>query len=156
MNVLSNKKNKSKNEVALKTGEVDKVLEALDILSRLDAVSAKEASMLLQYRESTKAFFKDLDEAGIHYIVSEKKKIPGWKVVEGRVVRQFIDDEKAIARFLKKGVKKKDLFEKKLKSVKQLEDEIDDFDEIAGDLVGKKDGAPKLVRIEDMRDSYLS
>jgi len=83
--------------------------------------------------------------------------IPGWKAVEGRAGnRTWADPEKALTILKEKGVSEETLYEKKPKSLAQIEKitpkEI--WAEIAPQYVYKPKGKPTLVPEDDPRESY--
>lgn len=81
----------------------------------------------------------------------EGDTIPGWKVVDGRKTREWIDEDKVIARF--KQVGREDLMyaEPKLRSPAQMEKAVKGTEIDIEDLITFKTGAPTLAPESDKR-----
>ena len=78
------------------------------------------------------------------------KKLAGWKVVEGKSIRKFTDDEAVRARVEAAGF---DPYEKKMLSLTALEKLLGrkDFKNLLADLVIRQAGKPALVPESDKR-----
>ena len=78
------------------------------------------------------------------------KRLPGWKVVDGRAVRKFRDDAAACARLSAAGV---DPYEKRMLGVTALERRLGRrvFRDLLADLVIRQAGKPVLVPETDRR-----
>jgi hypothetical protein len=83
--------------------------------------------------------------------VNNNTKWPGYKLVAGRSVRVF-DDEEAVANKLRKNGFL-DIYDSKLKSLTNLEKMVGkkQFGELLSDHILKKEGALQLVRSSDKR-----
>ena len=78
------------------------------------------------------------------------RKLAGWKVVEGRSVRKFTDDDAVCARVTAAGF---DPYEKKMLGVTALEKLLGrkDFKNLLSDLVVRQTGKPALAPESDKR-----
>ena len=82
--------------------------------------------------------------------------IPGWKVVEGRGSRNWIDQDNAFAQLQQRGVAEAVLYERKAVSVPGLEKALGKsaFTEAAAGLWVKNPGKPTLAADSDPRPVY--
>ena len=113
----------------------------------------RELAEILEWVDRLERWVKEVKE---YALASALKgvKIPGWKVVEGRTVRKFVDDNAAAARVVAAG---EDPYEKKLLSVKALESMLGrkTFDNLLSDLVVREEGKPILVPEKDPRPGIV-
>lgn len=88
--------------------------------------------------------------------VLEGKVIPGWKVVEGRSVRQFDDQEAAFAALQAAGIEEALLYERKPLSLSGIEKMLGkkEFETLCGSHVVKPAGKPTLAPESDNRAAY--
>jgi hypothetical protein len=82
------------------------------------------------------------------------KQWPGFKIVEGRSVRQILDEQKAIIALIQAGYK--EVYDIKIKTLGSLEALVgaSHLTEILGPLLSKPSGKPTLVSESDSRGSY--
>lgn len=87
----------------------------------------------------------------------EGTAIPGWKLVEGRISREWGDQEMAFKEIQQAGVPEAMLWERKPVSVAALEKALGKkaFEEAAGGWVVKKPGKPTMVPDSDKRPAYV-
>lgn len=87
----------------------------------------------------------------------EGKAIPGWKLVEGRISREWGDQEMAFKEIQQAGVPEAMLWERKPVSVAALEKALGKkaFEEAAGGWVVKRPGKPTMVPETDKRPAYV-
>lgn len=87
----------------------------------------------------------------------EGKDIPGWKLVEGRISREWGDQEMAFKEIQQAGVPEAMLWERKPVSVAALEKALGKkaFEEAAGGWVVKKPGKPTMVPDSDKRPAFV-
>lgn len=114
--------------------------EIADILSRIDN--------LIKWAEDVKAYA--LDAA-----FNKGIKFDGWKVVEGRSVRQYKDDA-LVADTLSGLYPEEQIFNKKLKGITDMTKLLgkEKFEEILGDLIIKPQGKPTLAPEADKRPEF--
>ena len=82
--------------------------------------------------------------------------IPGWKIVEGRSVRVYKDQDKVAEAAIKAGYDEALLYQRNLIGITDMEKLMGKkkFKEILGLLVEKPQGAPKLVPESDKREAF--
>ena len=82
--------------------------------------------------------------------------IPGWKIVEGRSVRVYTDQDKVVDAAKKAGYDEALLFQRSLIGITDMEKLMGKkkFKEILGSLVEKPKGAPKLAPESDKREAF--
>ncbi|MBR0411111.1 MAG: DUF2800 domain-containing protein [Eubacterium sp.] len=114
-----------------------------------------EIGDLLYRAETLVSWYNDLKAYALEAILTGKD-IPGWKAVAGRSVRAFDDADQAIEDIKKAGYEEAMLYERKPKTLAQLEKVIGkkEFDRIAGSHVIKPIGKPTLAEISDKREPY--
>jgi len=86
------------------------------------------------------------------------KTISGWKAVEGRSLRQWADQDKALEAIITAGHPREIVYETVPKTLAQLEKVIGvgPFAELVGDLIIKPPGKPALAMESDKRPVYSS
>lgn len=86
------------------------------------------------------------------------KEIPGWKAVEGRGSREWIDMDKAFSTLQASGVPEAVLYERKPLTLAQVEKAVGKkvFQDTVGNLVTKKPGKPTLVIETDKRPAITN
>lgn len=94
-----------------------------------------------------------LDEA-----VNNGKKFPGYKLVEGRSNRTYLDENKVATKLLKEGFLDEEIYTKKLLGITAMEKAITKptFNSLLNNLVIKPAGKPTLVPESDKRPEYNS
>lgn len=110
-----------------------------------------EIAKLLAQLPDLKAWAADVESHALSLAVNQGKLWPGFKLVEGRSIRRYVD-EKAVAEAAQAaGVT--DVWEQKLKMITALEKQLGKkrFSELFGDLVVKPAGKPTLVPDSDRR-----
>ncbi|QOR34421.1 DUF2800 domain-containing protein [Clostridium sp. 'deep sea'] len=118
--------------------------EIADILSR--------ASDFDKWLKAVKAFA--LDQA-----VNHEVEYPGYKLVEGRSNRQYVDEDKAVVKLIMNGFEGKDLYKpKEVLGITAMEKHVGKkkFNTLLADLVIKPQGKPSLVPVSDKRPEWRS
>jgi len=113
----------------------------------------EEAGQLLERAKDLKAWAADLEDYVFGAIMGGKD-IPGWKVVEGRSVRQFSNVDEAFDTLKQNGIDEAMLYERKpitLTNVEKLLGKTK-FNELLKDYVTKSEGKPTLVPASDKRE----
>lgn len=118
------------------------VLDELDVAAILDRVD-----QLVSWAEDVKAYALAEALKGVKY--------DGYKVVEGRSVRKYTDEEAVAGAVIAEG---KDPYEKKLLGITDMTKLLGkkDFERILGKLVCKPAGKPTLVKDSDKRPEYTN
>lgn len=85
-------------------------------------------------------------------------KIPGWKAVEGRSIRAWADQDKAIEKLLDSGIEFAIIYDQVPKTLSQLEKVLGakKFNELVGEYVVKPQGKPTLAAASDKRADFSS
>jgi len=102
-------------------------------------------------------WYNDIKEYALSRILAGRQ-IPGWKAVEGRSNRAFDDTDKAFEALIKAGYEEAMLYDRKPKSLSQLEKMIGKkpFAAAVGSHIVKPPGSPTLVVESDKREPYSS
>ena len=91
------------------------------------------------------AWLKDLQEYALAECLTGKK-VPGWKVVEGRSTRKWSDEDKAIKVLIDSGIQEAELYETKPLSLAKIEKVIGKENmEVVAKFIVKPQGSPTLV-----------
>ncbi|WIF95091.1 DUF2800 domain-containing protein [Caminicella sporogenes] len=116
-------------------------------------LSDEEISEVLKKSEELKRWTNDVYEYALKRAVNEGKKWDGFKLVEGRSVRKYCDEEKAAKILIEAGYKEDAIFSKKLLGISKLEKVLGKrkFKELLGEYVIKPEGKPTLVCESDKR-----
>ncbi len=121
------------------------LLDNADISAILDKIKSFET-----WIEAVKAY--SLEEA------LKGQQFPDYKLVEGRSVRKYSDEEKVLGTLIEKGFDKEDVGRFKLFGITEIEKEIGKkvFDELVSPLLIKPPGKPVLVHESDKRPAFNS
>lgn len=111
---------------------------------------AEIADVLAQLPD-LKAWAADVEAHALSLAVNQGKTWPGFKLVEGRSIRKYTDENAVAEAALAAGIT--DIYDRKLKTITALEKQIGKtrFTDILGDLVVKPAGKPTLVPEADKR-----
>lgn len=118
-------------------------------------ISLDEAADILKKAGDIESWLKDLKEL-VSKALTQGEAVEGWKMVEGRSVRKFADEDKVVAAMREAGIEDAMLFERKLISLTQMEKDFGKkrVGEILKDLIVKPKGAPTLAPESDKRPAY--
>ena len=121
--------------------------EAPSLSSEEIGVILPQIEALISWAEDIKAYALEQALAGVHY--------PGFKLVEGRAVRKFSNEDQVIRTVCEAGF---DPFEKKLLGITAMQKLLgkNRFDELLSGLVEKPKGKPTLVPESDKRPAVSS
>lgn len=121
----------------------------------VEEITAENKAKILSVADEIKDWLKDVEAASLSDLL-EGKKIPGFKLVEGRSNRKIVDDKKAISALRKAGFKPSQLQDKKLKGLGDLEKLVgkDELPEILGELLIKPKGRATIAPESDSRPNY--
>ena len=102
-------------------------------------------------------WYKKLQNLSLEAILSGTK-IPGYKAVEGRSVRVWSDQDKALETLLSNGVERAVIYDSVPKTLAQLEKVLGTkrFTELVGEFVTEPQGKPALATAEDKRAEFNS
>ena len=116
-------------------------------------ITAEEAGDYLRKGKDIAAWIKDLQDWALAECLAGKK-VPGWKAVEGRSVREWTDMDAAFDQLTASGIVPEEmLYEKRPLTLAQVEKLVGKarFAEAVGDYVEKKTGKPALAEETDKR-----
>jgi hypothetical protein len=129
---------------------------ALDDFKQLKPplISNEEVGQILEKAENIEAWVKALKEYALAECL-KGKEIPGWKAVEGRGSRTYVNQDAAFAYLIEKGAKEAMLYERVPLTVPKLEKEMgkEEFRSLLEEPghVQKSAGKPTLAPIADKR-----
>lgn len=122
-------------------------------------LSIEEIADILSKAEELQKWAKDVQTYALDQAVNHKTKFPGWKLVEGRSNRQYIDKD-AVAKALKTaGYSEEDIYApKELLGITAIEKVTgkDIFNRLLSELIVKPPGKPTLVPESDKRPEIQS
>ncbi|MBH8600500.1 DUF2800 domain-containing protein [Thermoactinomyces sp. CICC 23799] len=129
-------------------------------LARLDfrepeTLTVEEIAEVLKQAEDLQRWVRDVKEYALNQAYRHGVKFPGWKVVEGRSVRKYTDEEAVARRLQEEG---HDPYKKVLLTITELEKQLGRkrVGEVIGDLIEKPSGRPALVPETDKRPEILT
>ena len=130
------------------TGAVDRAIKA-----KIELLPVDQIAHYLDQLPMIEGFLKDLQQLA-HGLLEEGKAIPGWKLVNKRATRQWIDEDKVVAFMTQMGIEP---FEEKLitpaaaeKVLKKIKQNLPD------DLVVAVSSGSTLAPESDPRPSVVS
>ena len=111
-------------------------------------------SLLIRGKELV-AWYKDLEEYATKALL-DGKPIEGWKLVAGRSIRTFTDQDAAIQAAIAAGYDEALLYDRKPKTLSEMEKLMGkaEFAEKIGGYVTKPLGKPTLALSTDKREAY--
>lgn len=120
-------------------------------------IANEEIGEYLKQGEDVERWLKDLQDYALAQCLAGKK-VPGWKAVEGRGSRDWVDMDTAFEIITASGLPPEMLWERKPMSLAQIEKLLGkkEFAETVGDYVIKKPGKPTLVHAEDKRKAITN
>lgn len=127
-------------------------LNASKELSTPTTLTDDELAELLHKLPDIKRWASDVEEYCREQALENSRNFDGWKVVEGRASRKYVDNEQVFER-LKEHYDPKEISETKVLSISKLEKQIGKkkVAELLSDLVEKPQGKPTLVTEDDKR-----
>jgi len=98
-------------------------------------------------------WFNDLKAHALKQAVEHSVSVPGFKLVEGRSNRKYVDQDAVAAKLKDSGIPEEIMFERSLLGIPAMESAIGKkkFTELLGDLIVKPSGKPTLVPEGDKR-----
>lgn len=116
-----------------------------------------EIGEVLKRAEQLANWVKDVTEYALEEAINGKKW-DGWKLVEGRSNRKYVDDVKVANTLKGAGYEEAVLYEKKLYGITAMEKLVGKkkFTELLTDLIEKPQGKPTLVDENDKRPELSS
>lgn len=118
-------------------------------------LSDEEIADVLKRADELTHWVKDVSDYALTQAL-DGHEYPGWKLVEGRSVRKYVDDLKVAEALQSAGYDEAMLYEKKLYGITAMERIVGKkrFAEILGDLVIRPQGKPVLAPESDKRKAF--
>lgn len=119
----------------------------------VDTLSMERIAALLPQADMVIDWFSDLKAHALKQAVEHNTPVPGFKLVEGRSNRKYVDQDAVAAKLKDSGIPEEIMFERSLLGITAMESAIGKkkFTELLGDLVVKPAGKPTLVPEGDKR-----
>lgn len=120
-------------------------------------ISNEEVGEFLTRGKDIAKWVKDLEEYALKECLAGNE-VAGFKAVEGRTTRAFVDMDKAFEILKASGIDEAMLYERKPLTLAQCEKVIGkkEFGELVGDHIVKSPGKPTLVTENDKRDKITN
>lgn len=124
-------------------------------LKEAHLLSDDEIVEILSHIDDLVKWAKDVKEYAQNQAVKHDKEWPGFKLVEGRSSRKYIDPKLIEERAEEQGIQ--GIYEESLLPLTRLETKVGKarFQEVFGDLITKPSGAPTLVPESDGRPTIV-
>ncbi|MEJ7218774.1 DUF2800 domain-containing protein [Staphylococcus gallinarum] len=120
-------------------------------------LSDDEIAELLHKAPQIKRWADELEKYALEQAIENGKELKGWKVVEGRANRKYVDNEQVFEK-LTAEYDPAEVSETKVLSISKLEKKLGKkkVQELLSDLITKPQGKATLVTDNDKRDSIIS
>lgn len=128
-------------------------------------MSTKALARILRYRKVAEQLFTAIEAELLDRAISREEEIPGWKLVRGRTIRRWPEDEIAVYRRLRSwGLSDAAIFDQSILSPAQAEAKLhakaglskDAAAKLVNSLAFKPLGSKSLVRTSDSREALAS
>lgn len=116
-------------------------------------LSTEEIAKVLSRARDLQSWVKSLEDH-VTQALMDGQELPGWKLVEGRSNRQYVDELAVADRLIENGYEDALIYKRQLYGISDMQTLLGGrkkFDEILGDLVIKPEGKPTLVPESDRR-----
>lgn len=135
----------------------EKVKLAFAVGKKPPLITNEEMGQYLIQGADVAKWLSDLQDCALKECLAGNE-VPGWKAVEGRGSRDWIDMDKAFTELKQSGIAEEVLWERKPLSLAQVEKVVGkkDFEECVGSFVVKKPGKPALVIESDQREAITN
>lgn len=120
-----------------------------------DTISLEELGDILKRGKGLAAWIKDLEDYALKAALAGET-VPGWKAVEGRSLRVWSNQDKALQALEDSGLPREVIYDTVPKSLSQLEKLVGkaEFTARVGAYITKPVGKPTLVEESDKRPPY--
>lgn len=127
----------------------------IDNLTNPDLLSHEEIEQLLPTLDGLIGWAKQVQEYALNQAL-RGEKFEGFKVVAGRSIRKFEDEDKVADTLIGEGYDESMIYERKLATITKLETLVGKkrFTALLGSLIIKPVGKPTLVPESDDRPEY--
>jgi len=122
-----------------------------------DLLTPEQMAEVLTKGETLVEWYKTVKAKALGSILSGTQ-IPGYKAVEGRSVRAWSDQDKALEKLTASGIDRAAIYDSVPKTLAQIEKMLGKtkFGELVGEFVIKPPGAPALASENDPKPAYSS
>ena len=121
-------------------------------------LSDEEIVEVLDAADEYMRWISDVQAYALDRAVNHGKQWPGYKLVEGRSVRKYVDETKVAEALQAAGYSEEQIYEKVLLGITKMEKAVGkkQFNELLAGLVEKPPGKPKLAPETDKRPAVSS
>lgn len=121
-------------------------------------LSPEEIADIAKQEKAFTDWITSVTDYALDQAVNHGVEWPGMKLVEGRSVRKYSDEENAATALIKTGLNAAEIYNIKLKGITDMTKLLgkSDFEKVLGDFIIKPPGKPTLAPIEDKRPPYAS
>lgn len=122
-----------------------------------DLLTPDEVAEVLQRAKFFTDWLTAVEDYALDQAVNHGKTWPGMKLVEGRSVRQYVDEDRVAGALFTAGVNPEDYLKPaEVKGITELTKVLgaSDFEKIVGPYIHKPPGKPVLVPAEDKRPAF--
>ncbi len=118
-------------------------------------ISKEEVGEILIRAQELSAWVKSLEKFALNECL-QGNEVKGWKVVEGRAVRQFVNQEEAFKVLIDNGFEEALLYERKPLTLAETEELVGKakFKELLSAYIQTPPGKPTLALSEDKREPF--
>ena len=118
-------------------------------------ITPEEAGAILEKAGDIQAWLADLENL-VSSTLLAGQTVTGWKMVEGRINRKFVDELKVVEAMKNAGYDESLLYERKLITLTQMEKDFGKkaVAETLGELIVKPQGKPTLAPEKDKRPAF--
>jgi len=133
-----------------------KNLDLFDEAPDLLLITPDEAGEILEKASDIKAWLTDLESLVMKSLFNNAP-VPGWKLVEGRSNRKYVDELQVADAMKKAGYEEAALYERKLLGITAMESAFGKktIGEVLKDLIYKPPGKPTLASEKDKRPVFV-
>lgn len=123
-----------------------------------DLLTDEEVADVLNRSSELKNWLGKVEDYALSEAVDNGKQWPGYKLVEGRSVRMYKDQDEIVKRLVESGIPESIIYERKLLGITAMEKAITKktFGALLSDLIVKPQGKPTLVPATDKRPEWNS
>ena len=120
-------------------------------------LTPNEIGTILERGKNLVDWYEKVKQKALESILAGTK-VPGWKAVEGRSIRVWSDQDKALEKLQESGIERAAIYDSVPKTLSQLETTLGKkrFAELVGEFVVKPQGKPTLANEQDSRKEYSS
>ena len=117
-----------------------------------------EVADILSRASAFKSWLTSVEEMALTEAVEKGRNWPGFKLVEGRSNRVYVDEEKVALTLTREGFSEDEIYLKKLLGITAMEKAITKktFENVLGGLIIKPQGKPTIVPENDKRPAWNS